>query len=564
MTAAAPASDSAAPTVATGGERGGVRTMVRYALRTHRWACAGVAFLGFIGPYSTGASYAKLASTAAARASFGRQTTALGPQLAYLVPLPLRPDTVAGYLWWKGLSWLTVVVAVWGLAAATGLIRNEEERGLMETWLATPFSRVRLLLSRVGAFAIAALGAVVITALGTAAGLAAGKATVEFPALAEQGVALLGLALACFGIGLAAAQLAFTRRSALALGGAVMLVLYALDALARVNPGLDSWAAISPFHLADLTTAVVPGGQFAGAATLALYGIAAVLIALSTLGFRRRDLLASLLRRRAGETRVVRSASTVPLLRIPVLRTLWQQRIGLAGWVIGSVAGAAFIVSIAHGTGKLLQSAGGFKSYVAAAGTSSAATAVVTSVWLSIAAVIVAAYAIAQTSQWASEDAGGRLEMEIAQPIARWRVVAERAVTFVAAALVMAAVGSVVTGAIAPSQGVHLDIGGLVTATALLALLALTFGAVGALVISRLPRLAVPVLAVVAVAGFYIPLFAPLFTWPSWVLDLSLFHLYGTPLTTGVYWTGLWVMVAIVVVGFGGAMAAMRVREVGR
>jgi hypothetical protein len=48
------------------------------------------------------------------------------------------------------------------------------------------------------------------------------------------------------------------------------------------------------------------------------------------------------------------------------------------------------------------------------------------------------------------------------------------------------------------------------------------------------------------------------------VLDLSLFHLYGTPLTTGVYWTGLWVMVAIVVVGFGGAAAAMRVREVGR
>lgn len=154
--------------------------------------------------------------------------------------------------------------------------------------------------------------------------------------------------------------------------------------------------------------------------------------------------------------------------------------------------------------------------------------------------------------------------MEIAQPIARWRVVAERAVTLVVAALLMAAVGSVVTGAVAPSQGVHLDTGALVTATALLALLALTFGAVGALVISRLPRVAVPVLAVVAVAGFYIPLFAPLFKWPGWVLDLSLFHLYGTPLTTGVYWTGLWVMVAIVVVGCGGAMAAMRVREVGR
>jgi ABC-2 type transport system permease protein len=236
---------------------------------------------------------------------------------------------------------------------------------------------------------------------------------------------------------------------------------------------------------------------------------------------------------------------------------------GFAGWVIGSVAAAAFIVSVAQATGKLLHSAGGFKSYIAAAGTSSAATAIVGSVGLSIAAVIVAAYAITQTSHWASDDAGGKLEMEIAQSIARWRVVAERAATLAVGALVMAAVGSGVTGVIAPSQGVHLDTGGLVTATALLVLLALTFGALGALVIARLPRVAVPFLAVVAVAGFYLPLFTPLFKWPSWVLDLSLFHLYGTPLTTGVYWTGLWVMIAIVVVGFGGAVAAMRVREVG-
>ena len=147
MTAATPASGTSVPVMAAASERGSVRTMVRYALHTHRWAFAGVAFIGFIGPYSTGASYAKLAATAAARASFGRQTTALGPQLAYLVPLPLRPDTVAGYLWWKGLTWMPIVVAVWGLAAATGLIRNEEERGLMETWLATPFSRMRLLLA---------------------------------------------------------------------------------------------------------------------------------------------------------------------------------------------------------------------------------------------------------------------------------------------------------------------------------------------------------------------------------------------------------------------------------
>jgi ABC-2 type transport system permease protein len=544
--------------------RGSAGTLVRYGLRSHRWAFAGVAFLGFVSPYSAAASYVAATGTAALRASFGRQTVSLGPQLAYLVPLPIRPDTVAGYTWWKGLTWLTLVFAVWALAAATGLVRNEEERGLVETWVTQPLSRVRLLLSRSAAFSAAALAAVIITGLGTAAGLADGKASVGFAALAGQGAALLGVTLACFGIGLAAAQLASTRRSALTLGGAVMIVLYILDALARVNPGLGGVAAISPFHLADITTAVVPGGRFDGGATIALFAIAAVLIGLAALAFQRRDLMASLLRRRSAATPVVRTPSDNPLLRIPVLSSLWEQRIGMAGWVVGSILGAAFVVSIAHSTGKLLASASGFQSFVHAAGTDSAATAVVSSVWLGIAALILAAFAIAQTSRWAGDDAGGRLEMEIAQPVPRWRIVAERGLTLAVAAVIMAALGSLLTGAVAPSQGVHLDAGSLITASALLVLLALTFAALGALIIAAFPRVAVPLLAVVAVAGFYIPLFVPLFKWPGWVLDLSLFHLYGTPLTTGVFWTGLWVMVAIVVVGFGGAMAAMRVCEVGR
>ena len=118
------------------------------------------------------------------------------------------------------------------------------------------------------------------------------------------------------------------------------------------------------------------------------------------------------------------------------------------------------------------------------------------------------------------EDAGGRLEMEIAQPVARWRVVAERCAALTVGALLIAALGSLITGLAAPSQGVHL--GTRITATGLLVMMTLSFGALGALVIARLPRLAVPVLAVVAVAGLYIPLLAPLFQWPGWVLDLSL------------------------------------------
>lgn len=539
-------------------------TMIRFGLRSQRWWLAGVAFLGFVSPYSTGAAYATAAGTAAARAALGQQTVSLGASLAYLVPLPIRPDTVAGYVWWKGLAWLTVVFGAWGLAAATSLVRSAEERGITESWLASATGRTRLVVASTASFVLAAVGAVVFTGLGTAAGLAAGKAPIGLSPLVEQGAALLGIALACFGIGLVASQLAVTRRGALALGTVVLLALYAVDALARVNPAVVGPALISPFHLADLTTAVVPGGRFDGGATVALFAIALVLVALSAIGFGRRDLLSSLLPRRRPEVQAARTPSTEPALRLPVLSRLWQQRFGLAGWLLGTVVGAAVLVSLAQGTGKLVASVSGFDRLIRASGTRDPALWMVSSFWFGVASLILAAYAIAQVSRWASDDAEGRLEMEIAQPVPRWRVVAERGITLTVGASLIAALGSLVTAAELPSQGLHIGAGALVVATLLLVPLTLTFAALGALLIARVPRVAVPVLGVLAVLGFYVPELAPLFRWPGWSLDLSLFHLYGTPLTTGVFWTGLWIMLGIVVVGFGGAMAAMGRREVAR
>jgi len=127
---------------------------------------------------------------------------------------------------------------------------------------------------------------------------------------------------------------------------------------------------------------------------------------------------------------------------------------------------------------------------------------------------------------------------------------------------VIAGLGSLVIAAGAPAQDIHPDSGRLLLATALLVPLALTFGGLGAAIIARWPRLAVPVLSLVAVAGYLIQQVGPLFRWPSWALDLSVFTLYGTPLTTGVFWTGLWAMVAVIVLGFGIGLVAIRYRDV--
>ena len=71
-------------------------------------------------------------------------------------------------------------------------------------------------------------------------------------------------------------------------------------------------------------------------------------------------------------------------------------------------------------------------------------------------------------------------------------------------------------------------------------------------------------LATLAFLSYLVTELGPLMKWPDWVLKLSVFSLYGTPLTSGVYWTGMWILLAVVILGFGVAAVLMQRREVGR
>ena len=82
----------------------------------------------------------------------------------------VAPDTLAGYVQWRAYGSLTIIVAVWALLAATGAIRNEEQRGLLETWLAAGVGRIRLVAARFTAFAVAATGALALATLGALLG----------------------------------------------------------------------------------------------------------------------------------------------------------------------------------------------------------------------------------------------------------------------------------------------------------------------------------------------------------------------------------------------------------
>jgi hypothetical protein len=54
-----------------------------------------------------------------------------------------------------------------------------------------------------------------------------------------------------------------------------------------------------------------------------------------------------------------------------------------------------------------------------------------------------------------------------------------------------------------------------------------------------------------------------LLRWPDWAVKLSVFNLYGAPLTNGVDWSGLWIMSAITIGGFAVGALLMQRRDVG-
>src|SRR5207245_5340836 len=169
-----------------------------------------------------------------------------------------------------------------------------------------------------------------------------------------------------------------------------------------------------------------------------------------------------------------------------------------------------------------------------------------------------------QVERWSADDREGRLEMILSTPVSRSRVVIERAIALLIRMAVIIAVSSATLYLGAAVANIHFEAGPLTVASLLLIPFGLSFVAIGAVLASRAPRITVAVLVTFTFLSYLITQLGPLLKWPDWALKLSVFTLYGTPLTSGVDWTGLWIMTAITLAGFGTAALLMQRRDVGR
>ena len=538
-------------------------TLLRIALRLGRMGAIATAALGTVGAIAQPLAFATLAgNTPAERAVFGQQMELLALQLTYLLPLPHGLGTMAGWIEWRALGFLEVVVGFWAVMAASGAGRGDEERGLVEHWLAQGVSRGRYIGLRIVAFAALAMAASTLAVGAAGVGAAIVNDGVPAGALALQGVALVGLVLCCYAVALLAAQLVTTRRGAITLGGAVLLIQYLVNVVDRNGAEVAAIRSLSPFWLYDQNHPLTAGGVLDLSSTLGLFAAAAAITVLAVVAFVRRDLGAPLVRRTPRDARPTVRPAGNPLLRVPVLAILDQQRVSLVAWTAVVAALGLFFLSFTRTLVDAMLATPSFRVYMERAGIATY-TAFIGLSWFSALVLLVSLYAIVQANGWAADDQEGRLEIFAAQPISRARIVVERLAALLIGAAVIVAASSLALLIGAASADISLEVGRVVVGTALTLLVAFAFGGLGAAGVGWRPRLTLGILAAVAIVGYFVQELAPLFEWPEWLANLSVYALYGNPVMTSIDWAREATLLAIGAAASFAALIAMQRRDIG-
>jgi len=538
-------------------------TAIALGLRVGRWGVLGFSILSFVSSYIQATGFYQLAGhTPAQRAAFAKTMGQLASQLTLILPPPTSLDTVGGYVQWRSFGGLAILFAVWALASGSGAARGDEERGLVEAVLATGTTRSRWLASRVIGFAAASFVAAFASGLGLVVGAAGGGESVGFRSVLEISVALAALGLSCYALTILIAQFA-SARAATAAAGIVLVILFLGNTLSRTFTWLTSWRWLSPFHYYELNQPLAPGGAFDVRATITMLAIAAVGAAVAALVFESRDLGGPFLSLPSRPRPVSYEPSRTPVWRIPVVRGLYDRRVGLAMWAAGLAAVGAVFVALTKTVIQPLLSIPTLTHFFGGFGGGQLYASFLGYFWLTFAELLFAGFAITQVARWASEDTEGKLELILSTPQSRAAVVVERAVALTVGAVLIAAVSGVAVALAAHYQAMNVSGERLAEGTLLLVPFALVFAAAGSVLAAWNPRAAVGLLGGLAFASYLVNELGPLFNWPVWLQDLSAFKLFGTPLSTGVDRSGLLIMIAIILVGFAGSILLMERRDVG-
>lgn len=499
------------------------------------------------------------------RAQQLRQMQSMTLTLGFLFGDPVPLTTVGGFLTTIILAHLPVILGAWAVVSASGLIRGEEEAGILDVHLAAPVGRGRLAAGKFAAYTLVCAGL----------GSALGAALIGWGAALHEpigaGPALLAalnvVTLAWFWGALAGllGQVAGRRAAAGMAGGAMALAHLVVTNLSG-RPWYGTVARLIPHHYFALNKPLAPGRAFAWDAYGVLLAGGLLLLALAAGLFTRRDLRAGVRvgrgQRAAG--RGVRGTKQPAIQgRAPAHNTSTTQDSTLQtqpssrptayglrptiGWApfaraLRDLAGptVAWGVGICAYTLLMLANANAIFDPVRSllsgplgqlAGTVSTMMHLLEGAVLHPVKLLLTGFALTQVSAWAAEEEGRRLEVVLSTPWRRETLLATRFAAVILAASILAAAFGITLWLGGRLFGVAVDADLLGPAILGLPPLVGVMTTGGWALSAMLPRpsLAGPIAGALLVAMYFLELLWPFLHPPFWLLQCSVFYQYGRP-----------------------------------
>jgi ABC-2 type transport system permease protein len=488
----------------------GARTAVaRHALRQERVRLAVIGTIVVLYTAANVVGYRDTYPTAAERERFA---AAFGDNVALRLFYGLPHDlaTVAGYVEFRVVGILSVLLAAWAVFAAVRALRGEEDAGRFELLLAGSVRRgdaTAAVLAALAAECVVLWAATVLALVAT--GTAFGDVTLGQALLLAAAIVAPGALFAA--IGALACQIAPTHRGAQALGGALVAVFLLVRIVADLVDGARSLRWATPLGWAGEVRPVTGSRP----AVLLLFAVATALAAWATLAIaRRRDVGTGLV----GGGNAPRSRRA--LLGSPLQAAVRGEAPTLLTWVVGAGAFAAAIGGFSKSIAEEARKA----NLHSALGTDYTTPAGYLALTFVAYALVVALFAASHLNGIRDEEASGRLETLLALPVRRAGWLAGRVAIATAASTALALLIGLLTWAGAASQDAGVGLGSLLAAGANCLPAALLFLGLGTLLFALLPRQSAGAAMALVGVAFLWELVGAVVGAPSWALAASPFH----------------------------------------
>lgn len=464
-------------------------------------------------------------------------------------------QTPAGYITFRYMGVIVpLMLSIWLILAGAQLVRGEEERGTLDVLLATPRPRSRLLLEKIAALGVASVCVAVLFALGAVAG----EATLQQADMGRALLAGLNVSLLAFFFGMLSlliSQFTTSRGAAAGSASAVLVITLLLDITGREVNG--SWVQyLSPFYYYNLNHPLI--SSFHGSATgpLVLIGLSVVCIIGSLMLFVRRDIGRAVFswQRRTGDVKLqaVRSLSRAEhaiATRTVSLQALSTQGWAAFWWLFGILLFGVYMVLLTPSIQKpfyeMVQNTP-WLAQVFFDTPINTNSALLGTVLFTFMPTLVIVFAMSMALKWSADLENGRLEMVFSTPTSRSRVLLERfGATF--AVVLLAPLLTWLTLMIG-AQIDNLTVNQARMAAASFTMLPpalIIMGAIYALAGRVRYALLLLLLTVYIVLAFFEEGIEGMVQLPTWLMSLSIFHLYGNPVFLGMNWGNFWGMTVV-------------------